>query len=323
MLLCLLLDRASDAVFDTLLDAVHACTPLISVPVRGRIFCGRDDMRGLHEVVRTFGCRAAMAPRRSDALLRACASVAPGRIDAFDHADDVATTVLSMIPELGLSADDVERLRLFGLDSIGRLRTLQERHLQLQFGARAAALYRMLHETETTPLPMYVPAPQVIVTEHFDDTIREPGIILDTAQRCTARAALQLGTRQAWRIEVGVLDVAERIVQVRVRILRQGATLLRTLWVHVQALCRELLHADQYWRGIRLRMASLRQAEGQQMDLFGTEISRTELLEQMRPRYGGVLKQIEILDPWTLIPERHARIVPIRPAEAAQDGDQA
>jgi hypothetical protein len=322
MLLCLLLDRASDAVFDTLLEAVHACTPLISVPVRGRIFCGRDDMRGLHEVVRTFGCRAAMAPRRSDALLRACSAAVPGRIDAFDHADDVSTTMLSMIPELGLTDDDVERLRLFGLDSIGRLRTLQHRHIQLQFGERAGRLYRLLHEAEVAPLPMYVPAPQVIVIERFDDDVREPGIILDTAQRCTARAVLQLGTRQTWRIELAVLDAAERIVDTRSRILRQGATLLRTLWVHVQALCRELLHADRYWRGIRLRLASLRQAEGQQMDLFGTEISRTDLLEQMRPRYGSVLKQIEILDPWTLITERHARIVPIRPADDTQKGDR-
>jgi hypothetical protein len=58
------------------------------------------------------------------------------------------------------------------------------------------------------------------------------------------------------------------------------------------------------------------------MDLFGTEISRTDLLEQMRPRYGSVLKQIEILDPWTLITERHARIVPIRPADDTQKGDR-
>lgn len=321
MLLCLLLPKAADPVFDTLLEAVHACTPLISVPVRGRIFCGLDDMPRLHEVVRTFGCHAAMAPRRNDALLRACAAGVPGRIDAHEHADDVPSNVLRMIAELGMGDDDIERLRLFGLDTIGRLRTLELRHLQMQFAGRASALHRMLHEVDSGALPMYVPPAQVLLSERFDEAVREPGVVLSAAERCTARAALQLGARQTWRIELAVLDAAERIVDTRSRILRQGTTLLRTLWTHVQALCRELLHRDRYWHGLRVRLASLRQADAQQIDLFAPRITRRDVLEQMRPRYGGVLKQIEILDPWTLMPERHARILPLGTLPTLQDGE--
>ncbi|MBU3700035.1 MAG: hypothetical protein FGM33_08515 [Candidatus Kapabacteria bacterium] len=320
MLLCLLLSDAPDAAIDALLDSVHACTPLLLMPARGRIYCGVDDLQGLHAVVRRFKCRAAMAPRRTDALLRACTAEIAGRIDVFDNAEEVPSRVLTQLTELGINDDDAERLRLFGLDTIGRLRTVQERHLGLQFGARAAMLYRFLHDASDASLPLYVPPPQIHVTERFDDGGREPGLILDAARRCCQRAASELGTRQAWRIEVSVLDANDAITDVRSRILRQGAQLVRILWTHVQTLCRMLLRPDQLWCGIGLRLASLRQAETQQIDLFAPRVSPAELHELLRPRYGDVMKQVQILDPWTLMPDRHARIVPVGRSISSDQG---
>lgn len=323
MLLCLLCSDASDATIDALLDSVHACTPLLSTPARGRIYCGLDDLQGLHAVVRRFNCRAAMAPLRNDALLRACAAETTGRIDVFENADNVPSRILTMLPELGISHDDTERLRLFGLDTIGRLRTLEERHLRLQFGARAGMLYQLLHDARDASLPLYAPPPQIVAIERFDEDAREPGLILDAAQRCSQVAAIKLDDREAWRIEVSVLDANDTITDARSRILRQGARLASIIWTHVQTLCRMLLRPNRRWRGVGLRLASLRQAEAEQIDLFAPRVSPSQLQQLLRPRYGHVLKQVQILDPWTLMPDRHARIVPISaPTPHDQGADQ-
>lgn len=313
MLLCLIANELADPSLDALIEAVHRCTPLISVPCRGRIFCGTDDLTGLHGLVERENIRAAMAPERSTALLQALQS-RPGRIDIHEHADTVSTDVLARLDELGITTDDVERLRMFGLNTIASVRRLERRHLQVQFGYRGDALFRLLHRADHSPLPMYVPPPEVICSERFETDQREPGPIMDAAQRVTTKAIDLLAGRQAWRIEVGIMNAADIVSTAQSRILRQGSSLLRTLLTHVHTLCRHLLQARQIWRGLRLRLASLRHPEGEQISLFDSGNNRSDVVELLRPRYAGVVKRIEILDPWSILPERYSRIVPIGPA---------
>lgn len=321
MLVCLLASELSDPALDVVIESVHCCTPLISVPLRGRIFCGLDDLAGLHALVQGKGLRAAMAPTRNDALLHAIGSH-PGRIDAHEHAGEVRVDVLTHLDELGLMPEDTDRLRLFGLDTIAALRRLEERHLRLQFGYRAAALYRFLHEADSGPLPMYVPPAEVLCRERFEEDEREPGPILAAAQKAAAAGVALLEGRQTWRIEVGIMNAADKVICAQSRILRQGTTQLRTLLTHVNALCRRLLAARHRWRGLRLRLASLRNPEGEQMALFAARNSRTEMLELLRPRYASVIKRIEIIDPWSILPERYSRIVALGPVLPADDGER-
>lgn len=313
MLLCLVAYELSDPALDALLEAVHQCTPLISVPCRGRIFCGTDDLPGLHALVERGRIRAAMAPERTTALLQAL-QARPGRIDVHEHADTVSTDVLSQLDELRITTDDVERLHMFGLDTISALRRLERHHLQVQFGYRGDGLFRLLHRADQSPLPMYVPPPEVICSERFETYQREPGPIMAAAEHITTKAIDLLAGRQAWRIEVGILNAADIVIVAQSRILRQGSCVLRTLLTHVQTLCRRLLQARHIWRGLRLRLASLRHPEGEQISLFDSGRGHADVVELLRPRYAGVVKRIEILDPWSILPERYSRIVPIGPA---------
>lgn len=310
MLLCLLAYELPDPALDALLEAVHQCTPLISMPCRGRIFCGTDDLARLHGLVQRSRIRAAMAPERTTALLQAL-QAQPGRIDVHENAEGVSADVLVQMDELGITTEDVERLRMFGLDTIAALRGLERRHLHVQFGYRGDAVFRLLHQVDTTPLPMYVPPPEVICLERFETDQSEPGPILAAAEHVTTNAVELLAGRQAWRIEVGIMNAADVVIVTQSRILRQGTSLLRTLLTHVQTLCRRLLQARHIWRGLRLRLASLRHPEGEQISLFNSGSGRADVVELLRPRYAGVVKRIEIIDPWSILPERYSRIIPI------------
>jgi hypothetical protein len=320
MLLCLLCSDVSDPDLDAIIESVHNCTPHISIPCRGRIFCGLDDLPGLHKLVANQGMRAAMAPCRNEALLCAL-QASPGRIDAYANADDVTTESLSEIDELGLTSEDIDRFRLFGLTTVAALRRLEERHLRVQLGYRATAVYKLLHEHDDGPLPLYVPPAEIICVQRFEQVEREPGVILLSAEHLTNNAIELLQGKQTWRIEVGIINARDEVIHARSRILREGISLLRPLLVHVHTLCRNILQHRHQWHGIRLRLTSLRNVEGEQMFLFSKQSRRSELVELLRPRYSHVMKRVEILDPWSIIPERYSRILSIGPSSNAHNGE--
>lgn len=295
----------TDAYFDALIDKVHTYTPLMSLPFRGRIFCGLDDIHGLRELVSEYGIHAAVAETRNDALLQSCIAT-PGRIDAHQDAENVPVSALASIVELEIDHHDVERLRLFGLDTIGKLRALSERHLLAQFGQQGRVLYHFLHEHDNSPLPFYVPSPSVIIVERYDESQQEPGPIFESLDQATRRACTLLGSRLTWRVELAILDRFDDAVMLRERILRTGSNNVEQLLVHLQALCRELLSSCTSWWGLRVRFASLALPASEQTALFSPAKTADDIVREMMPRYAHVMRKVMINNPWSIIPEEYA-----------------
>lgn len=300
----------TDSYWDALVDRIHICTPLISLPCRGRIYCGLDDIHGLRELVLSHNLQAAIARTRHDALLQSCRASC-GRIDAHDGSDDVPASVLKQIVELEIQDHDIERLTLFGLDTIGSLRSLTERHLSAQFGHRGTKLYQFLHEYDDSPLPYYVPAPSIIVAERYDDAQQEPGPVFESLERCAQRACSLLGTKSTWRVEVACLNKADQPNAVRERILRSGCQQLRQLLTHLQALTRDLLSQCRQWWGLRVRLASLSLPVAEQTALFLPAQCAHDVAREMLPRYGHVMRKVIIHNPWSIIPEEYASCAPM------------
>lgn len=301
----------TSAYFEYLVEQVHRCTPLISLPSRGRIVCGLDDPHGLRQLVKSQHLKAAIAPSRNDAFMQSCNAI-PGRLDVHEGADDVPIGVLLHIAELRLDGHDIERLKLFGLETIGKLRHLSERHVQAQFGERGIALYHFIHDDETAPLPQYVPPPSIVITERFDEPSCEPGILMQALELCVSRAYSQLGTRLAWRVEVASLDRADAEQQNRNRILRSGSNNQSQLLQHMQTLMRDMLCAEHLWWGLRIRLASLTLPFAEQTLMFAPASTIEQIAKRMLPRYAHVMKNVVINNPWSLIPEEYGRIVPMR-----------
>jgi hypothetical protein len=297
--------------YDYLIEQVHRCTPLISLPARGRILCGLDDPHGLRQLVQSQHLKAAIAPSRNDALMQSCNAI-PGRLDVHEGADDVPINVLLHVSELRLDVHDIERLKLFGLETIGKLRHLSERHLQAQFGERGSTLYHFIHEDDSAPLPLYVPPPSIIITERFDEPSCEPGLLMHALDLCVSHACIQLGARLAWRVEVASLDRADAAQHLRNRILRSGSNSKDLLLQHMQTLMREMLCAEHQWWGLRIGLASLGLPIAEQTLMFAPESSFEQITRGLLPRYAHVMKNVVINNPWSVIPEEFGKIVPMR-----------
>ncbi|MCX6139624.1 MAG: hypothetical protein NTX15_02145 [Candidatus Kapabacteria bacterium] len=307
MILCILLEGAlSSARWDAIVERAHACTPLLAVAKHGRLYCGIDDLDGLRRLVHKTHARAALAPDRTSALLCALDGVV-GRVDAFANADEVPTSVLLKLPELGLDELDAERLRLFGMRTIRDLSALQERHLRVQFGKVGTTLHTFL-TASSEALPYFVPPPDIIVCERFEESQREPGELESALLLCAQCAVDALVPQLCWRIEIGVLDRADHVCAQRGRILREGVTTIGSLLVHARALLRELLAPTRLWWGIRLRLASLTPPRAVQTQMFIPRKTANDVSHTMLSRYSAVIKRVEIIDPWSIIPEHYARI---------------
>jgi hypothetical protein len=300
----------TDAYFDSVVEQIHTCTPLISLPVRGRIYCGLDDIHNLRLLVSEHRLQAAISNTRHDALLQSCVAV-PGRVDVHDGADNVPSSALLHIKELELDRHDIERLSLFGLDTVSTLRQLTRQHLQAQFGIRGRNLYHFLHQHDDSPLPMHVPAASVVVRERYDDALREPGPIMESLERCARQACMLLASQYTWRVEVASLDRADKPTSTRERILRSGTNALRQLLTHLQALTRELLTGARPWWGLQVRYASLATPAAEQTLMFSPSADAENVLRILLPRYGHVMRKVVIENPWSVIPEDFGKCVPL------------
>ncbi len=311
----------TDAYFDAVVEQIHTCTPLISLPVRGRIYCGLDDIHGLRLLISEHRLRAAISITRHDALLQSCVAT-PGRVDVHDSADAVPASALLHVKELELSSHDIERLLLFGLDSVGMLRQLTRQHLQAQFGIRGRNLYHFLHEHDNSPLPMYVPPASIVACERFEDAQFEPGPIMASLERCARQACLLLANQYTWRVEVASLDRADQPTAVRERILRSGTNVLRQILTHLQALTRELVAGTKPWWGIQVRYASLATPAAEQTLMFSPSTDAENVLRILIPRYAHVMRKVVIENPWSVIPEEYGRCMPITPRDAIDTSGQ-
>lgn len=308
MILCVVIEGAlSLAHWDAIVECVHRCTPLISVTRHGRLFAGIDDLDALRALVQNAGIRAAMAPDRTSALLCAIQGTA-GRLDAYANADDVPISALHHVPELALDELETERMRLFGMNTIGDLCRLSERHLRVQFGAVGARVYTFLNALHT-PLQLYLPPPAITTRERFDESQCEPGILGAALNNCATHACMALAPRLCWRIELSVLNKADEPCVQRSRILRDGITSIEFILVHARALLLEMLSPTRRWWGLQLRLASLTPPRAVQTQLFIARKTAHDVSLAMLPRYASVMKRVEINNPWSIIPEQYSRII--------------
>jgi hypothetical protein len=62
-----------------------------------------------------------------------------------------------------------------------------------------------------------------------------------------------------------------------------------------------------------LRLSSLRVPLREQVSLFQAQPSAQDIQSSLVPKYGPVIKDIQVINPWSVIPEEYARILGRQP----------
>ena len=131
--------------------------------------------------------------------------------------DDVASFLqqlpvheLTLLSELELDDETLEKLRLFGLPNLGSLRQLNRRHLEVQFGTIGTHLHRLLQSVpQKQQLSLYHPPVELQDRERFEDAVNEPPYLEAALGVCLDRQLPVLGKRRAGRLEISLLNRAD------------------------------------------------------------------------------------------------------------------
>jgi len=298
------------AYWDRVLEAVFTITPLIVCQGPGRLLCAPDDVPRLRRLIEATEAQAGFARTRTLAMIAAL-TARPGGIVTVDD-DDISrflertpVSVLCDIPELELDESTVERLQLFGLGSIGRLRMLTRRHLEAQFGDLGLRLHGFVQSVSAaSPLPMYRPAPEIRERERFDDDEREPDALIAAAEVCLDRALVRLDRRRTVRLEVALLNRADVPAFRSARVLRIPLSDKPPLLTQIATMIRSLSAPDRRVWGVGLRLATLLPPAVEQLPLFRPRPTPAEITAPLARRFPNAIKRIHVLDPYAYLPEK-------------------
>ncbi len=304
--------------WEHILENVFSFTPFIADGGLGRLFCAPDNLQALRTLISTTGACAGLAPTRTLALLAAL-STQPGSMRTVDT-DDIATFLdevpvvrLQQLPELEINDAMVERLRLFGMPTLGRIRRLTRSQLTAQFGTAGSRLHELLHSIgDANPLPMYVPASVVESAVLLDDATREPSVLLSLLRSAVDTCVQNLGQQRTGRVEVALLDKANSVTVATSRILR--ATTNDTVHISAQTaamlatLTASLPSCGVY--GIRLRLGSLSILPPRQTTLFPPRPALSDIATPLAKRFPSIIKRISVLDANAYMPDRFAALEP-------------
>lgn len=157
--LCVRDPVAEFSAWEYVLEHMNRVTPFLeSDPPRIWFGASSDEIRAL---TLYMGASIGFSTHRTTAWMASIQAepgslftVGEGETDAF--LDAFPTELLA---EAGLSNSSIEGLELLGCTSVGLARNLNKRHLTLAYGKEGDVLFDMLHPTDTTPVPLFRPAP--------------------------------------------------------------------------------------------------------------------------------------------------------------------
>ena len=307
---------------EALSDALTTVTPLVEQAAPGQVYADLRGLEGLYPqqdmlvqallaaAPLTLPARLGLAGTRFSAFV-AARSAEPRSalpVELAAAAGFLADRPAAWLP---LDAEAVERLRLFGIETMGAYAALPAHAVEAQFGPAGRHAWLCARGEDPTPLRPRAPAHERVV-EHARS---EPPLI---SRETVTRTAEQLLIRALRH---------PRALQRFVRSLRlRAVTEDERLWERIQVLREPSGDRERLWHALRplleyamlpgpiaeleLELGGLTTESGRQPSLLDRERVRRrehmdEMVRHLKVRYGHspVARMVEV-ERWSRIPER-------------------
>lgn len=320
-------------VWEDVLESLYGLTPCLESIYPGQLMAEVRPPSAVKPLLERWGAHGGVADDRIAAELAAVTAqagklrtVTAGKTIEFLHC--LPITVLN---EIGVHPDAIERLGWFGWTTIAHLRPLARRQMLAQF-EQGALLYRYAQADDTRPVPPFREPPVIEVTYEFEDSAHEPWEIEPVLDWLERQAREQLDQRFACSVTVTLLTKAGTLRSSR--LLREPTAQVYPLRQAAYGCLQELLSGQAGAAGSRipsrlaviratLRLSQLRSAPGIQAELF--EPVRPPVQKALRAlerRFPGTMRRIVTLDSDAYLPEEAFRLDPIEAEAEAVDGQK-
>jgi DNA polymerase IV len=280
-----------------------------------------DVQRQLRQIRRALVTTFQLQPALGAATNPLVATIAarnakPGETFLVTTGEEAAFLAPLPITVLSLPEDVQERLRTFGIRTVGALAALPLDALQAQYGALGRTMYGWARGVDETPLPAMPEPPAITSRWRFNGAITARPALDAALRRLAAAVARKLdATGTAARELRLTLDLEHGDALVQMVMLAQPTAVAATL----EHACRALIDRAAIGSGIeqvQIAVTETATTQVQQLDLFAPEHGRDadlkDTLARLAPRFGHSFFQAELVTPR---PHRVAERVRLKPLD--------
>ena len=254
--------------------------------------------------------RLGLAASRGTALVAATAAKA-NTANIVSHESAFLEAAPSyLLKSTGLTPETLEKLRLFGLDRLGKIARLTKAQLEAQFGAEAAKLIALCSGADVRPVPVFQSPPQVLARIGLDAGLLEPSKLEPVMAVALERVWHSLSGRHCSFLTLS-LETLLGVSRHRV-VLRVPSHDPKVLWRAAQTALRHAINGLEV-TAVSLTLEGLHKPTPIQDSLFGI-LERPLVRETIRKVHGAFpnrIGRLEISRPKAHLPERQFRFVPL------------
>jgi hypothetical protein len=300
------------------LDRLNGWTPWLESPKPGVVFLSGLTPHDGEEIARVLRGRVGISGSRDAALLAALAARG-GTARHEPHQDRFLNRVpLRLLRGAGIALETLERLRLFGLETLGDLlERVTEAQLERQFPEDATRLWSFMHGADRRDIAIYEPPPSFSARLEFDEAALEPSELLPALEQTVRDATAQL-TRHLAGALVLRLETAAGLRSSRQHLkdfTRDGKTLGRAA---KKALLE--IQGGLEVTAITVVLTDLSRPMPTQDNLFAI-LERPgvrETVQRVHRRFPDRLGRLRITNARAYLPERRFRFQPLTGEERAK-----
>lgn len=305
------------ALWERIERALNTTTPFVERERLGHSYIRPHDREALAQVIKDVGAQGGVAPTRIDAHL-AARIAAPGKILEISAEHRAAfrqdLSVERLVP-VGVDPKIVDRLHLFGYETIADVATLSKRHLEAQFGEEGGRLHHRLHPSEDASVSVYTP-PSTIERQHrFERPHQELGPIKQAMDDLVEDAVSGLKGQTTQRFTIRLV-CRETDTLVASRILREPQSEVHPLKTTAHTLLKERLSADTEVEEAVLVLGSLKPANTRQGGLFYERPAVKNAVRTVHERYPGSLRRA-VVDRSAVFAEDRLQFEPVEGASSS------
>ena len=304
------------SVWEEVLQAVYTLTPHIVVMNAGSALLHATDAQKLRLFAAQYKARVGIASSKLTARLAAysCESNALHFISDADAKRFLSNAPVELLQHFQIDDDCLEKLGLFGLNTLSKLSKLSERHLGAQFGKQGKRLYKLVQEImsdKRATLPYFLPPQPIAAHRKFENNIREPREFLSVLDEMLAQAMAELrkiyGRKCCW-IGLRLLPHKSQRLYSR-RILKEACDSIDYIRTTAQTLLRSLMNGSECTE-MTFELGGLVIATATQISFIAEKIEPRILAEKVEQRYPHTMYKAQITNAEAYLAEDRFTLLP-------------
>jgi nucleotidyltransferase/DNA polymerase involved in DNA repair len=313
------------ATWEKALAALDEISPEVEDAGHGRAYLNAGglaghyrDERGLADRIQdavraASGLRAAVGIAGSKFSAYAAATVAHERGEPVVVGDDAAAGFLAPLPAslLDVSRELIDRLRVFGLDTIGEVARITLPQLQAQFGPEGRQLWKLANGLDDDPLRPRPRPESVQASLSFEAPVGGIDILVAAGKQLLSRLRLPLRGRAVRQMTLQA-ELASGRGWERQVVLREAVSDNDRLSFVLRSTLQNTPPPNAV-RSLTLRLSKLAGESGKQMymgERGRLEHQLQEAIRQLKARYGAspIYRCVDV-EPWSVIPEERQILI--------------